>query len=60
MDHGNYEKVIPKYSPGEKVLHDKFGMGIVQDVKGDEMSVVFEKVGIKNLSVIYAPIEKVK
>jgi len=54
----NYEKVIPKYSPGERVLHDKFGMGIVQDVKGDEMSVAFEKVGVKNLSTIYAPIEK--
>ena len=54
-----YEKKIPKFHPGEKVLHDKFGMGIVQDVKGDEMSVAFEKIGAKNLSVIYAPIEKV-
>ncbi|RJO62065.1 ATP-dependent DNA helicase PcrA [candidate division WS5 bacterium] len=58
LDGTNYEKVIPKYSPGEKVLHDKFGAGIVQDVKGDEMRVAFEKVGVKNLSVIYAPIEK--
>lgn len=58
LDTKNYEKVIPKFLPGEKVLHDKFGMGIVQDVKGDEMTVAFEKAGTKNLSTIYAPIEK--
>lgn len=58
LDSQKYEKVIPQFFPGEKVLHDKFGMGIVQDVKGDEMTVAFEKTGVKNLSTIYAPIEK--
>ncbi len=60
LDSKKYEKVILKFQPGEKVLHDKFGVGIVQDVKGDEMTVSFEKlVGVKVLSTIYAPIEKI-
>jgi len=58
LDAKEYEKKVPQFQPGEKVLHDKFGAGIVQDVKGDEMSVAFENVGTKVLSVIYAPIEK--
>ncbi len=61
LDSKIYEKKIPQYQPGEKVLHDKFGTGIVQDVKGDEMTVSFEKVvGLKVLSTIYAPIEKIR
>jgi len=60
LDEEIYEKKILQFQPGEKVLHDKFGMGIVQDVKGDEMTVSFEKlVGLKVLSTIYAPIEKI-
>ncbi len=61
LDSKIYEKQIPQFAPGEKVLHDKFGVGIVQDVKGDEMTVSFEKVvGLKVLSTIYAPIEKIR
>ncbi len=53
------EVKIPVYNPGEKVLHDKFGMGIVLNVRGEEVEVVFEEVGKKVLSAIYAPIEKI-
>ncbi len=53
------EEKMPVFNPGEKVLHDKFGAGIVLNVRGEEVEVVFEKIGKKVLSVLYAPIEKI-
>lgn len=42
---------------GAKIRHAKFGEGIVIAVDGDELSVAFEGVGTKHLSLSFAPIE---
>jgi len=48
---------------GDKVMHAKWGQGVVVSVKGQgedaELSVAFPDQGIKNLAVKYAPIKKV-
>ncbi|MHB8620532.1 MAG: ATP-dependent helicase [Chloroflexota bacterium] len=53
----------PLYHAGLKVRHATFGQGIVirsDVINGDEnVSVAFEGVGVKKLSVAYAPLEKV-
>ena len=50
-----------KYKPGVKVKHVKFGEGIIITVKGSEDNLVadvaFKGVGIKTLSIKYAPME---
>jgi DNA helicase-2/ATP-dependent DNA helicase PcrA len=45
--------------PGDKIRHPKFGVGIVSEVDGDDLSAVFEGVGIKHLSLSFAPVEKI-
>jgi DNA helicase II / ATP-dependent DNA helicase PcrA len=47
------------FEVGDGVKHDKFGVGRVTDVSGDEIAVIFPQVGAKRLSVTFAPIEKV-
>lgn len=48
---------------GDKVMHAKWGEGVVVSVKGQgedaELSIAFPDQGIKNLIVKYAPIKKV-
>ncbi|MFZ5639289.1 MAG: DNA helicase PcrA [Bacillota bacterium] len=48
---------------GDKVMHAKWGQGVVVSVKGQgedtELSIAFPDQGIKNLMVKYAPIKKV-
>ena len=50
-----------KYKSGVKVKHRKFGEGMIIAVKGEGDNVVvdvaFKGVGIKSLSVKYAPME---
>ncbi len=52
---------VSKYKSGTKVRHLKFGDGIVIAVKGDAnnliVDVAFKGVGIKSLSVKFAPME---
>lgn len=47
---------------GDRVLHDKFGMGTVTDVRGEnekaEATIDFKSAGIKRLLLRYAPVEK--
>ncbi len=49
--------------PGDRVLHDKFGMGSVVSVAGigdrAEASVDFGSAGVKRLLLRYAPVEKI-
>jgi DNA helicase-2/ATP-dependent DNA helicase PcrA len=45
-------------SPGDKIKHVKFGIGIVVEVSGDEVKAAFEGLGTKRLSLSFAPIEK--
>ena len=48
--------------PGDRVIHDKFGMGTVVAVSGAgdraEASVDFGSTGTKRLLLRYAPVEK--
>jgi len=51
------------YKPGDKVIHQKFGKGVVINATGTvedgEVTVVFEAdVGIKKLSTAYAKLER--
>ncbi|HSX00702.1 MAG TPA: 3'-5' exonuclease, partial [Candidatus Saccharimonas sp.] len=45
-------------SPGDRVSHAKFGEGIVASIDGDEVSVTFQGIGTKRLSLSFAPITK--
>ena len=44
---------------GDRVMHAKFGKGVVQEVSGPEVVVKFATVGIKNLHLQYAPLRKI-
>lgn len=43
---------------GDKIRHQKFGEGIVVSIKGDELIAAFAGLGVKKLSLSFAPIEK--
>jgi len=55
-------KIVPRLSPGDKVLHSTFGLGTVKTVTGQgddaRAEVDFGSYGVKLLSVKHAPIEK--
>ena len=44
---------------GDKVMHPKFGKGVVLEISGPEVEVKFTKEGIKNLNLQYAPLRKI-
>nr|WP_072537356.1 UvrD-helicase domain-containing protein [Anaerococcus mediterraneensis] len=52
-----------KYKVGDNVVHDKWGNGMVVQVKesedGNELVIAFDKKGLKKLNQDYAPIKKV-
>jgi DNA helicase-2/ATP-dependent DNA helicase PcrA len=37
------------YAVGERVFHDKFGYGVVEDVEGNKLNVTFDKAGQKRV-----------
>jgi DNA helicase-2/ATP-dependent DNA helicase PcrA len=53
---------IPSLEPGDRVLHDSFGMGTVVALEGMEektvASIDFGSEGVKRLLLRYAPVEK--
>ncbi len=53
---------IPSLDPGDRVLHDSFGMGTVVSVEGggdkSVASIDFGSEGVKRLLLRYAPVEK--
>ncbi|MCD6638309.1 MAG: DNA helicase PcrA [Nocardioides sp.] len=53
---------IPSLAPGDRVLHDSFGMGTVVAVEGvaekSVASIDFGSEGVKRLLLRYAPVEK--
>ena len=55
-------RAVPSLEPGDRVVHDSFGMGTVVAVEGkDEKSVAsidFGSEGVKRLLLRYAPVEK--
>ena len=40
---------VANFAIGERVFHQKFGYGLVQDVDGDKLEVAFEKAGVKKI-----------
>ncbi len=48
-----------KYREGQKVRHATFGSGVIVQIKDDELTVVFEKAGMKRLLESMAPLESV-
>ncbi|GAB3028123.1 DNA helicase [Nocardioides flavus (ex Wang et al. 2016)] len=55
-------RAIPSLSPGDRVVHDSFGMGTVVAVEGaaekSVASIDFGSEGVKRLLLRYAPVEK--
>ncbi len=55
-------RAIPSLEPGDRVLHDSFGMGTVVAVEGaaekSVASIDFGSEGVKRLLLRYAPVEK--
>ena len=53
---------MPTLSPGDRVVHDSFGMGsvVALDGVGDKAvaSIDFGSQGVKRLLLRYAPVEK--
>ncbi|OIP25579.1 hypothetical protein AUK11_00010 [bacterium CG2_30_37_16] len=43
---------------GDKIRHAKFGTGLVVGVNGEEIDVLFDSCGLKRLSSVFAPVEK--
>ncbi len=56
------KREVPSLSPGDRVLHDSFGMGSVVSLEGmgdnAVASIDFGSEGIKRLLLRYAPVEK--
>ncbi len=56
------KRPIPSLSPGDRVLHDSFGMGSVVSLEGmgdnAVASIDFGSEGVKRLLLRYAPVEK--
>ena len=53
---------MPSLEPGDRVVHDTFGMGTVVTVEGvaDKAvaSIDFGSIGVKRLLLRYSPVEK--
>ena len=62
-DYGTVSEQSLSYGPGDKVLHQKFGTGIVKNVvKGGrdfEVTVDFDRVGVKKMFAGFAKLKKV-
>jgi DNA helicase-2/ATP-dependent DNA helicase PcrA len=54
---------VPTLEPGDRVLHDSFGMGSVVALSGSGENAVasidFGSLGVKRLLLRYAPVEKI-
>jgi DNA helicase-2/ATP-dependent DNA helicase PcrA len=54
---------VPSLEPGDRVLHDSFGLGTVVNVHGQgeraEAHIDFGSSGVKRLLLRYSPVEKV-
>ncbi|MGF1660030.1 MAG: ATP-dependent helicase [Rubrimonas sp.] len=44
---------VPAHEVGARVFHQKFGYGVVEEVEGDKLTVVFEKAGEKKVVASY-------
>jgi DNA helicase-2/ATP-dependent DNA helicase PcrA len=57
------QREVPAVKPGDTVVHERFGEGVVISVSGSgedtEARVAFSDVGEKSLLLAYAPLKKV-
>jgi DNA helicase II / ATP-dependent DNA helicase PcrA len=57
------KREVPSLQPGDRVLHDSFGMGTVVSLRGQgertQAAVDFGSQGVKQLLLRFAPIEKI-
>ena len=44
---------IPDFTIGDRVFHQKFGYGAVEEINDDKLSVAFEKAGTKKVVASY-------
>ena len=55
-------EVVPVLTVGDRVIHDKWGQGVVVQIKGSgkdsQVAVAFPEMGIKQLLLGYAPLKK--
>jgi len=42
-------EAVSSFTNGERVFHQKFGYGIVQDIEGDKLEIAFDKAGVKKV-----------
>jgi DNA helicase-2/ATP-dependent DNA helicase PcrA len=47
------------FKDGDRILHEKFGSGLIISSVGDTLTVAFSKLGLKKISASIAPIKKV-
>ncbi len=56
------KRAVPSLAPGDRVVHDSFGMGSVVSLEGTAdnavASIDFGSEGVKRLLLRYAPVEK--
>jgi DNA helicase-2/ATP-dependent DNA helicase PcrA len=50
--------VLVRYEAGDRVSHNKFGGGVVIEMDGDVVTVMFDSVGRKKLAANIAPLER--
>jgi DNA helicase-2/ATP-dependent DNA helicase PcrA len=46
-------EAVAAFSVGERVFHQKFGYGVIEDMEGDKMTVAFDKAGTKRVVAAY-------
>jgi ATP-dependent DNA helicase UvrD/PcrA len=63
VDASSGRRPVPSLQPGDRVLHDSFGMGTVVSLRGEgertQAAVDFGSQGVKQLLLRFAPLEKV-
>ncbi len=59
VDHDGGSRSNKEFSQGDKVVHPKFGEGLVLESSGKVVSIMFDSQGVKKLAKDIAPIKKI-
>ena len=43
------DPAISDYAIGERVFHQKFGYGLIENIEGNKLSIAFDKAGAKKV-----------
>ncbi len=41
------ETEVTSFNPGDRIFHEKFGYGVIQEISGNKLKIAFEKAGTK-------------